>query len=625
MAPPGWYPDGDGWERRWDGQAWTEERRPVPPVQAPPAEASPMDDVEATVVRRGPLGNDGATIISAKPPLPPTPAPDEAIWPEEPAASSPEPAQAIWPADPAGPAGSAPAPDQAVWPADPETPQQGPHGTNKPGHAPDPSAGQPPAFAPAAATQVGLPGGSPSGPPAPHAPPNAAAAPPPAWSPAPPPPPAQAWSPGPPAGGPVGAQSGGSGGPSYPYPQQGGFGGPPPPARKKSLAWLWVVIAVVLVVLAGAAVTLVVTKPWDDSSDTAGGNEGGDDGGEGGEGGEQDTPDPVTSDIDGDGRGDAVARLTNDSKSFRVTLTSSGTALDVEEETIPGEEELVWGDFNGDGTLEMLTWTYEGSTFELSGESFAGASTALGTWKDTQQVAARVGDYDGDGFDDVAVQGQVDKDSVTVWVMRSNGEGFDAAAEWLTLDNTTFAATVLYEGDWDADGLDDLLALVPNETLRKKDYASGYFDGDMGVALMKSDGSAFQPGSISAVDAEVYQDDYVVGDFTGEGKPMIAVDNGFTSEIDVYEFDGTDLVLKSAFGVKYQSGGTKGSIEAFGVSDLDGDRKDDLVFVTYDFGTEQYEGFLVARSTGAAFGQVETWAETPECKDFCYMEFQQGS
>ncbi|GAB4012466.1 FG-GAP-like repeat-containing protein [Nocardioides ultimimeridianus] len=51
-TPAGWYPDGDGWERRWDGTAWTDERRrttptppaapPLPPApQAPPTMAPP--------------------------------------------------------------------------------------------------------------------------------------------------------------------------------------------------------------------------------------------------------------------------------------------------------------------------------------------------------------------------------------------------------------------------------------------------------------------------------------------------------------------------------------------------------------------------------------------------------
>lgn len=37
-TPAGWYPDGNGWERRWDGNGWTEERRRMPePTQVRPA------------------------------------------------------------------------------------------------------------------------------------------------------------------------------------------------------------------------------------------------------------------------------------------------------------------------------------------------------------------------------------------------------------------------------------------------------------------------------------------------------------------------------------------------------------------------------------------------------------
>ena len=49
-TPAGWYPDGDGWERRWDGAGWTDERRRAPeptqvrpslPPSAPPAGSPP--------------------------------------------------------------------------------------------------------------------------------------------------------------------------------------------------------------------------------------------------------------------------------------------------------------------------------------------------------------------------------------------------------------------------------------------------------------------------------------------------------------------------------------------------------------------------------------------------------
>lgn len=41
-TPAGWYPDGDGWERRWDGSGWTDERRRMAePTQVRPATPPP--------------------------------------------------------------------------------------------------------------------------------------------------------------------------------------------------------------------------------------------------------------------------------------------------------------------------------------------------------------------------------------------------------------------------------------------------------------------------------------------------------------------------------------------------------------------------------------------------------
>lgn len=42
-TPAGWYPDGNGWERRWDGSGWTEERRrKAEPTQVRPATPAPQ-------------------------------------------------------------------------------------------------------------------------------------------------------------------------------------------------------------------------------------------------------------------------------------------------------------------------------------------------------------------------------------------------------------------------------------------------------------------------------------------------------------------------------------------------------------------------------------------------------
>ena len=75
-TPPGWYPDGDGWERRWDGAGWTDDRRRAPeppePTQVRPAAPPPA---EPTAPRPSPL-----------PPPPPAGPPS---WPAAPPPSAP--------------------------------------------------------------------------------------------------------------------------------------------------------------------------------------------------------------------------------------------------------------------------------------------------------------------------------------------------------------------------------------------------------------------------------------------------------------------------------------------------------------------------------------------------------
>lgn len=40
VAAPGWYPDGSGHQRYWDGTAWTEHNAPLPPLHGVPVAQS---------------------------------------------------------------------------------------------------------------------------------------------------------------------------------------------------------------------------------------------------------------------------------------------------------------------------------------------------------------------------------------------------------------------------------------------------------------------------------------------------------------------------------------------------------------------------------------------------------
>ncbi|TNM46085.1 DUF2510 domain-containing protein [Nocardioides albidus] len=68
ITPPGWYPDGDGMERRWDGAGWTDERRPM-------TRFAPAD--ETTRVR--PPGQ--RTVVPSSPPSSPPSTPPPPLAP----------------------------------------------------------------------------------------------------------------------------------------------------------------------------------------------------------------------------------------------------------------------------------------------------------------------------------------------------------------------------------------------------------------------------------------------------------------------------------------------------------------------------------------------------------------
>ncbi|GAA4089921.1 FG-GAP-like repeat-containing protein [Nocardioides kongjuensis] len=96
ITPPGWYPDGDGMERRWDGSDWTADRRPMtrfapadestrvrpappdPPTAVPPTPSSPPAPPQGAPPAAPPAGYGHIPSLGhggPQPPYAPTPAP----------------------------------------------------------------------------------------------------------------------------------------------------------------------------------------------------------------------------------------------------------------------------------------------------------------------------------------------------------------------------------------------------------------------------------------------------------------------------------------------------------------------------------------------------------------------
>lgn len=139
-TPPGWYPDGDGWERRWDGSAWTDERR----------RTGGDGDAGATRARPGTGPEPGSGWAPPVPPAAPTglaPGSGSGSGWSGPNPASSGGAPSSGPAQPAGGYGQVPGPSAPGWgppggyPSGPQGPGSHPGAPAGPGYGSAPGYG----------------------------------------------------------------------------------------------------------------------------------------------------------------------------------------------------------------------------------------------------------------------------------------------------------------------------------------------------------------------------------------------------------------------------------------------------------------------------------------------------
>jgi hypothetical protein len=168
---------------------------------------------------------------------------------------------------------------------------------------------------------------------------------------------------------------------------------------------------------------------------------------------------PLSGDFDGDGKTDIVTFTRGDNGKVYVAL-STGTAFG------PG---VVWhnhfslgtevpavGDFNGDGRDDIATFT-RGSTGDVfvalsDGTQFVGDGIK---WHDQFALnteVPEVGDFNGDGRDDIATFTRADNGKVYVGL--STGTGFLGGAVWH--NHFSLNEEVPGAGDFTGDGKEDV-------------------------------------------------------------------------------------------------------------------------------------------------------------------------
>ncbi len=298
------------------------------------------------------------------------------------------------------------------------------------------------------------------------------------------------------------------------------------------------------------------------------------------------TPIPAVSDFSGDGKDD-IAVFTRGATADVYAAVSDGAkfvgnSVKWHERFATNNEVPLAGDFDGDGKTDIVTFT-RGTLGDVyvalsDGGKFVGDSQQWhGDFAFGEEIPA-VGDFDGDGKDDIAVFTR--GTTASVYVALSDGKKFvGSGAKW----HGRFAggAEVPVVGDFDGDGKDDIACFTRGTT------------GDVFVAF--SDGGKFVGDSLQWHGDFAFGDEIPAsGDFDGDGKDDIAVfTRGTAASVYVAISNGVKFVGNA---VKWHDNFAYGT-ELPAIGDFTGDGKADIV--TYTRGTRA--DVYVGASDGAKF------------------------
>ncbi|GAA1915342.1 serine/threonine-protein kinase [Nocardioides hwasunensis] len=396
-------------------------------------------------------------------------------------------------------------------------------------------------------------------------------------------------------------------------------GGPTdPPARRRTRLVAAVAAVAVLAVVGGIFGANALGSGSDDGD---GAQAGADDGAPAA------IEDPVAGDWDGDGLGDIrVGRFVwRDGIETlpALLLRSDGSAFGEAVEDAGRIELPKSGDVDGDGRPDLVQVVESDDDTEVdvtvwrnTGDGVEEMSSQTFTWR-TNYGFYGVGDFDGDGRDDLLLTRNRGEQLMIVSVALSNGEGFDEPVEFASRTGRNNEDDLFVIGDFDGDGKDDLAARVVN-------------GGDVvGVRfrVLLSTGTRFRKTETTRIEDGRYGlADYTAADIDGDGADELV--HLVTDRWGEDEYGATLAVQKfvnGSFGTPQEvvpptSGGPDYPSLEVGASDVDGDGIEDVVrLFGYDeeTGTAKVEVYL---SKDGELQEPVEWGQVPCVSQDCAGE-----
>lgn len=296
-----------------------------------------------------------------------------------------------------------------------------------------------------------------------------------------------------------------------------------------------------------------------------------------------------SDDVDGDGVADIV--LSEGSAARALLGDGGGFTLEVVDWDDVPTDDLLTGDYDGDGKAEIAVAykTQNGVRVSVLGAPLnierdyqpVRWATQQGSFWDAQQYLA--GDFNGDGLPEVARVFN-DDDHTSIDVHLNDGAGFEYE-RWITRWGPHWDGMLFVSGDFNGDGYDDIAKIINDDGNTSIDiypgspdkfptyyrwvtragghwdaqsFAAGDFDGDgltdiakfwgyqgkVQADMYRSTGTNFAPYYWGAWSNDAGDDVpgaiYVSGDFNGDGKDDVArtyLDGQVPDEIIDYDYD----------------------------------------------------------------------------------------